>query len=242
MLYGIIGYPLLQTFSPDYFMQKFGQLGLQASYRKFPLAHISELKTLLLQEPALKGLNVTIPHKETVIPLLDELDDTARAIGAVNTIRISDGRLKGFNTDITGFSNSLRPLLHPQHTRALVLGTGGSSKAVVYALQQLGIPYQLVSRQAAGDRISYEQLDLAQVAAHKLIINTTPLGMAPHTAGCADIPYDGIGPGHLLYDLVYNPAETLFLEKGKARGAAIKNGYEMLTGQADAAWEIWNTL
>ncbi|WP_118973491.1 shikimate dehydrogenase family protein [Taibaiella koreensis] len=239
-MYGIIGYPLLQTFSPGYFNQKFEQLGLPFQYHKFPLAHIHTLRDLLIQEPGLLGLNVTIPHKETVIPLLDELDGTAKAIGAVNTIRIREGRLKGFNTDTIGFTQSLEPLLQPWHTHALVLGTGGSSKAVAYALQQLGIAFTLVSRHTGAGQLCYARLDQAVLDEHKLIINTTPLGMAPDTEHCADIPYNYIGEKHLLYDLVYNPAETLFLQKGKAQGAQIKNGYEMLIAQAEAAWRIWN--
>jgi len=240
-MYGIIGYPLLQTFSPGYFNHKFEQLGLPLTYSKFPLVHISELKALLAKEPRLLGLNVTIPHKEAVIPLLDELDDTAGAIGAVNTIRISKGRLKGFNTDATGFTQSLKPLLQPWHTHALVLGTGGASKAVTYSLQQLGIAFTLVSRSAAPGQLTYGAVDKAMMERHLLIINTTPLGMAPDTGHCPGIPYAHIGGQHLLYDLIYNPAETLFLEKGKAQGAQIKNGYEMLIAQAEAAWAIWNS-
>lgn len=240
-MYGIIGYPLLQTFSPGYFNQKFEQLGLPLTYRKFPLAHISELKPLLVREPALQGLNVTIPHKETVIPLLDELDDTARVIGAVNTIRIREGRLKGFNTDTIGFTESLKPLLQPWHTHALVLGTGGASKAVAYSLRRLGIAFTLVSRSTAAGQLTYAEVDKTAMEQHLLIINTTPLGMAPDTGDCPGISYEHIGGRHLLYDLIYNPAETLFLQKGKAQGAQIKNGYEMLIAQAEAAWTIWNS-
>lgn len=240
-MYGIIGYPLLHTFSPGYFSAKFEQLGLAETYEKFPLAGIADLPELLASRPGLKGLNVTIPYKQSVIPYLDELDDTAGAVGAVNTILIREGRLKGFNTDITGFSQSLKPLLPDGPLQALVLGTGGASRAVAYSLRQMHIPFTLVSRQPGAGQLAYADLSEDIVAAHRLIINTTPLGMAPHIDSCPDIPYRYLGPDHLLYDLVYYPEETLFLQKGKAQQARIKNGYDMLTGQAEAAWAIWNS-
>jgi shikimate dehydrogenase len=239
-MYGIIGHPLLQTFSPGYFKAKFEQLGLEESYHKFPLAAIGGLKTLLQTYPELKGLNVTIPYKEAVLPFLDELEDTAREIGAVNTIKIRDGKLKGYNTDVTGFRDSLQPLLQPQHTSALVLGTGGASKAVAYVLRRLGIGYRFVSRTPAAGTLSYSMLDQRTIEEHLLIINTTPLGMFPHVTDAPAIPYEHLGKLHLLYDLVYNPAETLFLLRGKEQGAATQNGYNMLIGQAEAAWKIWH--
>lgn len=239
-MYGIIGYPLLQTFSPGYFNAKFEQSGLEESYHKFPLASIAELSTLLQELPGLKGLNVTIPYKEAVLPFLDELDDTAAQIGAVNTIKIRDGRLTGFNTDVIGFRDSLQPLLGPQHRQALILGTGGASKAVAYALAQLSIGYRFVSRNPAEGQLPYALLDAATINDHLLIVNTTPLGMAPDTSTFPLIPYEHLHTGHLLYDLVYNPSVTLFLQKGAAQGTATKNGYEMLIGQAEAAWAIWN--
>lgn len=240
-MYGIIGYPLLQTFSPGYFNRKFASLGIAETYEKFPLASVGELPGLLAAQPALKGLNVTMPYKQSVMPYLDELDDTARKIGAVNTILVRNGRLKGFNTDTTGFTNSLKPLLPADPLQALVLGTGGASRAVVYSLEQLDIPYVLVSRQPAPGQLSYTDLDQATMAAHWLIVNTTPLGMTPQTEACPDIPYHYLGQEHLLYDLIYHPEETLFLQRGKAQQARIKNGYDMLTGQAEAAWAIWNS-
>jgi shikimate dehydrogenase len=238
-MYGIIGYPLLQTFSPGYFNKKFEELGVHDIYEKFPLDKIEDLKQVLAQHPDLKGMNVTIPYKQEVIALLDELDETAKQIGAVNTISIKNGKLKGYNTDAIGFINSLKPLLKPQHNKALILGTGGASKAVAYALKQLNISYQFVSRNAKEGYLSYPDLDKAIIDDHKLIINTTPLGMVPQENTSPDIPYASLSAEHLLYDLIYYPEETLFLKKGKENGACIKNGYEMLIGQAEAAWEIW---
>lgn len=238
-MYGIIGYPLLQTFSPGYFNKKFEDQGIQDTYEKFPLNKIDDLKQVLKRHPDLKGMNVTIPYKQAVIALLDELDDTAQQIGAVNTISIKNGKLKGYNTDTIGFTNSLKPLLKPQHNKALILGTGGASKAVAYALQQLSIGYHFVSRRKAEDQLSYTDLNKTIIEDHKLIINTTPLGMVPHENAYPDIPYAFLSAEHLLYDLIYHPEETLFLQKGKEYGASIKNGYEMLIGQAEAAWEIW---
>lgn len=238
-MYGIIGYPLLQTFSPGYFNKKFEAQGIPDTYLKFPLDKIEDLKQVLKEHPDLKGMNVTIPYKQEVIALLDELDDTARQIGAVNTIAILNGKLKGYNTDTIGFLNSLKPLLKPQHTKALILGTGGASKAVAYALEKLNISYRLVSRDIKGVHLSYDDLNEAIMEEHKLIINTTPLGMVPNENLCPDIPHTFISAAHLLYDLIYYPEETLFLRKGKESGAQVKNGYEMLIGQAEAAWEIW---
>lgn len=238
-MYGIIGYPLLLTFSPGYFTKKFEALGINDTYSKFPLASIQEVKKLLAQNPGLNGLNVTIPYKQEIIPFLDELDDTALHIGAVNCIRIRTGRLKGYNTDTLGFTKTLKPVLKTQHTSALILGTGGASKAVAYSLKQLGISFRFVSRHKAEHTLTYAELDEKVMAAHTLIINCTPLGMAPETEHCPDIPYQLLTPAHLLYDLIYNPAETLFLTKGRARGAEIKNGYDMLIEQAEASWHIW---
>lgn len=236
-LYGIIGYPLSHSFSPGYFRERFRMLGIDAAYEAFPIEDINQLPALLEQYPTLQGLNVTIPYKQAVIPYLHELDATAQAVGAVNCIRIRDGRLKGFNTDCTGFSVTLQPLLGPGALQALVLGTGGAAKAVMYALRQLGIPYKTVSR--SGGDLQYDKLSAALVADHRLIINTTPLGMYPAVADCPALPYEALGPQHILYDLVYNPAETLFLEKGKEQGATVKNGYDMLIAQAEAGWAIW---
>ncbi len=241
-MFGIIGYPLLHTFSPDYFNAKFAQSGLPYTYHKFPLATIDELKTLIIGYPDLKGLNVTIPYKQSVIPFLNELDNTAKAVGAVNTIVIKNGKLKGYNTDVIGFTDSLKPLLQAWHNKALILGTGGASRAVAYSLLQFGISFQFVSRHPKEGRLTYSDLDPAIIEEHKLIINTTPLGMSPDTDTCPDIPYEWLTPRHLLYDLVYTPAETLFLLKGKEKGAVVQNGYDMLIGQAEASWHIWNDI
>ena len=238
-LYGLIGYPLTHSFSPDFFNRKFNEEGIDALYKAFPIASIEEFPALLTQEPTLRGVNVTIPYKESVLSCLDEIDEVASLIGAVNCIIIKNGKTKGYNTDVIGFENSLVPLLHPVHGHALVLGTGGASRAVKHVLSKLHIPFQMVSRTKAAGVITYEELTPEMVADHKLIINTTPLGMYPAIDGCPLLPYASIGVGHLLYDLIYNPEETLFLSKGKANGAGIKNGLEMLHLQALTAWDIW---
>jgi len=239
-MFGIIGNPLLQSFSPDFFRKKFATLGIDDTYLKFEIKSIEELKIVLKTHPQLKGLNVTIPYKQKVINLIDELDATAKEIGAVNCIKIEYGKLKGYNTDAIGFLKTLRPLVEPHHTHALILGTGGASKAVAHALQQLNINYQFVSRKLYQDCLTYQQLDANIIQHHSLIINTTPLGMMPDIDAAPPIPYHLLTPKHLLYDLVYNPAESLFLQRGKAQGTATKNGYDMLVAQAEAAWDIWN--
>lgn len=238
-LYGLIGYPLKTSFSPAYFAEKFAREHIDASYRLFPMADVAALPALLLEYPKLRGLNVTIPHKTAVIPLLHDLSEEAAAIGAVNCIAIRNGHTRGFNTDAGAFGDSLTPLLAPHHKKALILGTGGASKAVSYVLDQLGIPYRYVSRTPAEGHLTYAALSADIVRDHPLLINTTPLGMSPDTGFCPAIPYEGIGRDHLLYDLIYTPAETLFLTMGKERGAGIKNGLEMLHLQAEAAWHIW---
>lgn len=239
--YGLIGYPLSHSFSPAYFAAKFAQQGIDAVYDLYPLEDVKELHALVQNTPGLKGLNVTIPYKESVIPLLDELDADAKAIGAVNCIKIENGKTTGYNTDAIGFEESLKPLLRPQHSHALVLGTGGASLAVVTVLKKLGINWRYVSRAKQDGSYTYDELNADILSQYKLIINTTPLGMSPNTDTCPALPYEAIGRDHLLYDLVYNPAETLFLSKGKPQGAAIKNGLEMLELQADASWRIWNS-
>jgi len=237
--YGLIGYPLSHSFSPAYFNAKFAKHGIDARYDTYAIESVSLLSELLQEHPHLKGLNVTIPYKEQVLPLLTDIDVAAREIGAVNCISIQDGKLKGYNTDHMGFAESLQPLLQPQHTHALILGAGGAAKAVMYALRQLGIEYKIVSR--TGGDMQYADLDEEVMNKYKLIINTTPLGMHPAIDAAPEIPYQFIDSNHLLYDLVYNPEETLFLQKGKQQGATIKNGYEMLILQAEASWQIWNT-
>jgi shikimate dehydrogenase len=238
-VYGLIGYPLTHSFSAGYFSKKFAAENSSDVYRNFPIEDIGLFPQLLAATKDLQGLNVTIPYKQKVIPFLDHLSDEARAIGAVNCIHIVDGKTKGYNTDVTGFRESLQPLLRPHHKQALILGTGGASLAVAYALQQLHIPFQKVSRTPAANECSYEALDEAVIATHTLIINTTPLGMFPATDSFPPIPYHLLTARHLLYDLVYNPEETLFLTFGKQHGATIKNGLEMLHLQADAALAIW---
>ena len=219
---------------------KFATHNIDAVYDPFPIESIAGFPALLKNTPILKGLNVTTPHKEAVIPYLTEMDPLAAEIGAVNCIAIKEGKTKGYNTDAVGFEKSLNPLLKPQHTHALILGTGGSSKAVAYALTQLGIPFRKVSRTRANGEYSYEELTPEVVSNYKLIINTTPLGMYPNIDGMPPFPFDHIGDQHLLLDLIYNPEETRFLQMGKEKGAVIKNGFEMLQLQAEASWEIWN--
>lgn len=237
--YGLIGYPITYSFSPSYFKEKFEKDGIKdARYDLYPLEEIEQYEGL----KGKSGLNVTIPYKEVVIPFIDELDETAEGIGAVNTIKFfPDGRTKGFNTDIYGFEHSLKPLwkgkVKPK--KALILGTGGASKAVKYVLDHLGIEYKTVSR-TQGD-FTYDRLTEKIINDHRLIVNTTPLGTSPRLDECPDIPYDGIGDEHILYDLIYNPEKTLFLNNGANRRATIKSGLQMLELQADKAWEIWNS-
>ncbi len=237
--YGLVGYPLTHSFSPAYFDEKFLREGIDARYEAFPLERIEDFPALLKAHQALRGLNVTIPHKEAVIPYLNALHQDAAAIGAVNCIHFHDGKSTGYNTDWIGFRDSLVPLLRSHHTEALVLGTGGASKAVCYALQQLGINYRRASRAMHGNAVSYASLTTERILATTVIINTTPLGMFPAIHALPPLPYSGIGPQHLLYDLVYNPPQTRFLAEGTVRGAATKNGQEMLELQADASWKIW---
>ena len=239
-LFGLIGFPLTHSYSPKYFNEKFYREGINADYRAFELTDILEFPSLLKDHPELKGLNVTIPYKQQVIPFLDGLSDAAMQINAVNCIDIRDGKLIGYNTDVVGFEKSLHPLLQPSHKKALILGTGGASKAVQYVLSKLNIEFLLVSRSKRQGTITYHDLDEEMIRENLLIINTTPLGMSPNTDSCPDIPYDAISKDHLLYDLIYNPEYTEFLNKGKAKGATIKSGEEMWHLQAEASWEIWN--
>lgn len=242
-LYGLIGFPLSHSFSKKYFTEKFAKEQLtDCVYELFPLQDITGLPDFLVQYPDLKGFNVTIPHKQSIIPFLDELAPTAQSAGAVNTVVIDEqGRLTGFNTDVIGFQKTLEPFAD-RHSKALVLGTGGAGKAVVYVLQKLGIPHILVSRHSGNNVLAYSDLDQNIISEHTLIINTTPLGMYPAKDTCPPIPFQYITENHLLYDLVYNPTETLFLSRGKEQGAHIQNGLEMLYLQAEAAWELWNPL
>ena len=233
--YGLIGYPLSHSFSPRYFKRKFKREGIaNARYDLYPIDAISKIENIEVH-----GLNVTIPYKEAVIDYLDDMSDVARNIGAVNTIDYRDGKMIGHNTDAYGFEHSLRPLTTESfNDRALILGSGGAAKAVQYVLQSMSIQYMVVSR-SKGD-VTYAELDKAIIENHHLIINTTPLGMSPNIDTCPDIPYEYLSREHILYDLVYNPEKTLFLNKGAQVPCTIKNGLEMLELQADEAWRIWN--
>lgn len=238
-LYGLLGKTLKHSFSKIFFTEKFAQEGLSdCRYENFELAQIEDLHLLLQQHP--QGLNVTIPYKEAVIPFLHQQSDVVKAIGACNCIKIKDGRLFGHNTDVVGFKQSLEKGLRPHHKKALILGTGGAAKAVLYVLAQLGIETTIVSRTKNADTITYDEVDKAVFEDHFLIINTSPVGMYPAVDAAPDLPYDALTPQHFLFDLIYNPAETQFLKKGKETGAQTENGYEMLVGQALESWRIWS--
>lgn len=243
-LYGLLGKNISYSFSRGYFTEKFKKEHLNnCEYVNFDLQNISDFPKLISKHPTqLKGMNVTIPYKLDIFQYLDEVDEIASEIGAVNTIKISKkGKLKGYNTDAYGFEKSLQPLLHQSHKKALILGTGGASKAVAFVLKKQGISFSFVSRNPQKkNEISYTQISEEILNTHTLIINCTPLGTHPNTTDCPNIPYQYLGEHHLLYDLIYNPAETTFLSKGKERGSSIKNGLEMLENQAEKAWEIWN--
>lgn len=238
--YGLIGYPLTYSFSPSYFAVKFEEKGIiDAEYFSYPLERIEGIKGLI--DSGILGFNVTIPYKEQIIPYLDELSDAARTVGAVNTVQVVDGKLIGYNTDVYGLENSLYRLLDRAYVdKALILGTGGASKACQYVLDQMGIEYKLVSRNSK--YLTYDQLDTEILVDHKLIINTTPLGTSPNVDTCPDIPYKSFGASHFAFDLVYNPEKSLFLTRAEKRGAAIMNGLSMLHDQADESWKIWNRI
>lgn len=244
--YGLIGFPLVHSFSKKYFTEKFEKEGISAEYNNFEMEGVEGLMQLIAEHPELRGFNITIPHKQTVIPLLSKMSDGVREIGACNCVKIrrnaaGDISLSGYNTDVLGFEQSIRPLLKPHHKKALVLGTGGASKAVVYGLSRMGVQPTLVSRHKGAGVLTYSELNEQVMAEHTVIVNCTPLGTFPKVETCPAIPYIYIGERHLLYDLVYNPSETLFLQRGEAQGAAVKNGLEMLHLQARAGWEIWNS-
>ncbi len=244
-LYGLIGYPLIHSFSQNYFNQKFEAEGIDAKYVNFEIADIGELMEVVSENANLCGLNVTIPYKEQVIPYLDEVDEDAAKIGAVNVIKFIRGKnslkFKGYNSDIIGFCDSLKPLLKPEHKKALILGTGGAAKAVYHGLLNLGIEPMYVSRSKRDGMLTYGDLSAAVMNEYKVIVNATPLGMYPHVDECPNIPYHLLTPSHLCYDLLYNPDVTLFMKRAEEQGAEIKNGLEMLLLQAFAAWNIWNT-
>lgn len=241
--FGLIGHPLGHSFSQKYFTGKFASEGIvDCIYELFPIPDITLFPSLWETHPGLVGLNVTIPYKEKVIPYLDGMSEVVRASGACNCICRTPEGLIGHNTDVTGFERSLEPGLRPSHRQALILGTGGASKAVAFVLGRMGIGYRFVSRNGGGDTgwLSYAALDEAVMATHTLIVNTTPLGTFPDIDTAPDLPYHLIGPEHYLFDLVYNPPVTRFLSEGVKRGAATRNGSDMLAIQAEESWRIWN--
>lgn len=242
-VFGLIGYPLHHSFSEKYFSEKFAKENISdCRYELFPIKSIDELKQLVRSLPALKGLNVTIPYKQQVIRYLTDTSEIPDGIRACNCIKIQDKQLIGFNTDHIGFEKSLTPLLKPHHKKALILGTGGAAESVAYVLKKSGIPYSFVSRSPQYASIfTYREINAKKLKDYTIIINTSPLGMYPDVDNCPDLPYSALTEKHLLYDLIYNPAKTLFLVKGERQGAVIKNGEEMLAIQAEESWKIWNS-
>lgn len=242
--YGLIGFPLGHSFSINFFNEKFENEGIKAKYINFEIPQIEDLPEILASNPELKGLNVTIPYKQKVMAYLDELSPEAKAIGAVNVIRVShkgkDVVLKGFNSDVIGFTRSIEPMLEPAHKKALILGTGGASRAIEYGLKTLGLETLFVSRTKKENTITYKEVTPEIIREYNVIVNCTPLGMYPKADTCPDIPYEAMDGHTILYDLIYNPDETLFLTKGAKYGAITKNGLEMLLLQAFASWDFWN--
>ena len=240
-LFGLIGYPLTHSFSKNYFAEKFKKEGIEdCRYENFQLPNINDLLKTISENPDLHGLNVTIPHKESVLQFLDGSNELVKQTGACNCIKIVDGKLIGYNTDVIGFEKSLLTKLKPEHKNALILGTGGAAKAVEFVLRKNGISYKKISRQLSANNFIYEQLTPDIVKESMLIINTTPMGMYPNTNETPALPYEAITPKHFLFDLIYNPEKTLFLKQGEERGAVTQNGYKMLVYQAEESWTIWN--
>ncbi|MBL4709553.1 MAG: shikimate dehydrogenase [Flavobacteriales bacterium] len=242
-VYGLLGKTLYYSFSEQYFSEKFlREKIVDTSYQNFELVDIDNFPLLIKEINTLRGLNVTIPYKEKIISFLDELDPIAQHVSAVNTIKIeANGQLKGYNTDVIGFRDSIKPFLDPNHSRALIFGTGGASKAIAFVLEELLIPYYFVSRNGAGEKIiTYSDLDKSSIASFRFLINSTPVGTFPDVNTILPIDLDGIGDKHLVYDLVYNPEQSLLLKEAKKRGAITVNGLSMLKIQAEASWKIWN--
>ncbi|PVD54166.1 shikimate dehydrogenase [Terrimonas sp.] len=239
-LYGLIGYPLGHSFSKKYFTEKFERQSLDCRFENFAIENISLLPAIIERHPSLEGLCVTIPYKEKVLLYLSEMSPEVKAINACNSVKIKDGKLYGNNTDAIGFEQSLRQKLQPHHSSALILGTGGAAKAVEYVLKKLGITCSLVSRSTGDNVITYGSLTNELVSKTYLIVNASPVGTFPKDDAYPQIPYEAITERHFLFDLVYNPPRTIFLQKGEERGAAIQNGFDMLVNQAEASWEIWN--
>lgn len=242
--YGLIGFPLGHSFSISYFNQKFKDEGINATYENFEIPTIDLLPEVIASNPELRGLNVTIPYKEKVISFLDNISPEARSIGAVNVIRIThNGKkttLKGFNSDVIGFTQSIEPMLESCHKKALILGTGGASKAINFGLKSLGLETAFVSRYERPGTTQYDKITPDVIKEYNVIVNCTPCGMYPHVDECPQLPYEAMDTHTILYDLIYNPDETLFMKKGRERGASVKNGLEMLLLQAFASWEFWN--
>jgi len=239
--FGLIGFPLGHSFSQQYFNNKFKTENLNdCFFDLFPIENVESFPELLQANKDLKGLAVTIPYKQTIINFLTSIDEAASEIGAVNCIKISGQKIIGFNTDVIGFENSIKPILKPHHKKALILGTGGGSKAVQFVFKKLGIEFLLVSRSKNIQHIQYQDINELICADYNIIVNATPVGMAPHIDTFPEIPYQFLDKKHLLFDLIYNPAETFFLQKGREAGAKTKNGHEMLITQAEANWKIWN--
>ncbi len=244
--YGLIGYPLGHSFSRKFFTEKFAKEGIDAQYLNFEIPSIEEFPNIIKNNPTLRGLNVTIPYKQQVMQYLDDISEEAKAIGAVNVVKCQLStvncqlHLTGYNSDVIGFVNSIKPLLKPHHKKALILGTGGASKAIRYGLEKkLGMKTLFVSRSARKGMITYEEVTAEVLKEYEVIVNCSPVGMYPHVDECPALPYEALNENNLLYDLVYNPLETLFMKKGAAQGATVKNGLEMLHLQAIASWEFW---
>ena len=244
--YGLIGYPLGHSFSRKFFTEKFEKEGIDAQYLNFEIPNIEKFPEVIKNHPELRGLNVTIPYKQQVMQYLDDISEEAKAIGAVNVVKCQlstvncQPHLTGYNSDVIGFVESIKPLLQPHHKKALILGTGGASKAIRYGLEKkLGLETLFVSRSAREGMITYEEVTAEVLKEYEVIVNCSPVGMFPHVDECPALPYEAMNENNLLYDLVYNPLETLFMKKGAAQGATVKNGLEMLHLQAIASWEFW---